>query len=254
MRTKLDMTAEEHQAFAQWYDSDPVRSDASQLRWASAMEGWAACAKLYRERVTYSQGFALNAAAQNDELRARIKELERICVNGSDSNQRQQMRIKELEAENERLRADAARLDWLTAAGDVRIREYHSNQCSPSRAMGGLDMNKPDTSPEALRALAMRCIDEMEVTTTFTMRDTVDALRAVADEKEAQRWQPIETAPKDGTSVLLVNHKGNIAAGLWMDSFTGAGWYLRGGSDPDEFFNGHFGPTHWMPLPKGPKT
>lgn len=68
----------------------------------------------------------------------------------------------------------------------------------------------------------------------------------------ATRWQPIATAPKDGTNVLLVNRKGNIAAGLWMNSLSGTGWWLRGGDRPDTFFNDHHGPTHWMPLPAAP--
>lgn len=62
-------------------------------------------------------------------------------------------------------------------------------------------------------------------------------------------WQPIETAPKDGTNVLLVNRKGNMAAGMFMDG----AWWLRGGNHPNIFFNGHHGPTHWMPLPKAPE-
>lgn len=68
-------------------------------------------------------------------------------------------------------------------------------------------------------------------------------------------WSDIETAPKDGTNVLLVNRAGNIAAGMWLDSVLGAGWYLRGGENrPDVFFNTSQGPTHWQPLPAPPKA
>lgn len=70
---------------------------------------------------------------------------------------------------------------------------------------------------------------------------------------DAREWQPIETAPKDGTNILLVNYKGNIASGLWQEGLLGVGWFLRGGNKPDTFFNGHHGPTHWMPLPDAPK-
>lgn len=69
---------------------------------------------------------------------------------------------------------------------------------------------------------------------------------------EMERWQPIETAPKDGTNVLLINRALNQAAGLWMNSISGVGWYLRSGIRPDVFFNSHYGPTHWMPLPAAP--
>lgn len=65
---------------------------------------------------------------------------------------------------------------------------------------------------------------------------------------DGQGWRPIETAPKDGSNVLLVNRKGNIAAGSWL----AGGWWLRGGNGPDAFFNRHHGPTHWQPLPSPP--
>ena len=68
----------------------------------------------------------------------------------------------------------------------------------------------------------------------------------------AWQWQPIETAPKDGTNVLLVNHKVNIANGFWLNGIAGTGWFLRGGNKADVFFNDHHGPTYWIPLPPTP--
>jgi hypothetical protein len=69
-------------------------------------------------------------------------------------------------------------------------------------------------------------------------------------------WQPIETAPRDGTRVLgfdttafnkdqevaVVNWWPNGDGGYWSLSVPGAG-YL----DSDEF-----APTYWMPLPAPP--
>jgi hypothetical protein len=82
---------------------------------------------------------------------------------------------------------------------------------------------------------------------------------------EAERWQPIETAPKDGTEILLTNGK-TVAEGQWCDeepyireyrdadgrwidqqeSDGFEGWMdWSGGMKPD--------PTHWMPLPAAPQ-
>lgn len=67
-------------------------------------------------------------------------------------------------------------------------------------------------------------------------------------------WQPIETAPKDGTRVLLSN-----AFGAWMAEYRPV--YQSGYRPPDPWFSvmlnhdhlpkaGRYGkPTHWMPLP-----
>ena len=75
-------------------------------------------------------------------------------------------------------------------------------------------------------------------------------------------WQPIETAPKDGTWVLLT---GGTVDGSW-DGDTApmvvVGQYLPPwGSEAIWHFawydNGYYGeysnPTHWMPLPEPPK-
>ena len=74
------------------------------------------------------------------------------------------------------------------------------------------------------------------------------ALQA-ADAKDAARWQPIETAPKDGTRVLLYWH-GIVKLG-WFGPASridrGACWRTNtteGGPSAT--------PSHWMPLPHPP--
>ncbi|MGI9292383.1 MAG: DUF551 domain-containing protein [Pseudomonadales bacterium] len=62
-------------------------------------------------------------------------------------------------------------------------------------------------------------------------------------------WQPIETAPKDGTWVLL----GGCEFGYIIQT---ARWYDWGvqGWEWGDYSNRGFKPTHWMPLPEPPKT
>jgi hypothetical protein len=60
-------------------------------------------------------------------------------------------------------------------------------------------------------------------------------------------WQPIETAPKDGTEVLLF-YETDMAVGLFH--FRRKLWVL---GYPIEIEDGDIiFPTHWMPLPEPP--
>jgi hypothetical protein len=67
-------------------------------------------------------------------------------------------------------------------------------------------------------------------------------------------WQPIESAPKDGTRLLLFGHRGDqIDIGDWG----GHGRYLR----REKTFEKAWGEagvqynrvTHWMPMPNPPE-
>ena len=69
-------------------------------------------------------------------------------------------------------------------------------------------------------------------------------------------WQPIETAPKDGESILVFNSYG-ISEVQWCNEqdydVPHDWWYIDG------MKAGYFGlrgdePTHWMPLPAPPST
>lgn len=72
-------------------------------------------------------------------------------------------------------------------------------------------------------------------------------------------WRPIETAPKDGTRLLLCNAShDSVEVGFWDKGFY---WTSRNGFD-GEWTNGYcdeyerdvvLKPTHWMPLPEPPK-
>lgn len=75
-------------------------------------------------------------------------------------------------------------------------------------------------------------------------------------------WQPIETAPKDGTVFLAYGPVGNEDAeqeyfiscwrsdyGDWEEEYKIIGWWYH-----DCDMNGHRGyPSVWMPLPDPPK-
>lgn len=59
-------------------------------------------------------------------------------------------------------------------------------------------------------------------------------------------WQPIETAPKDGTEVLLFAGF-DMGICFWREDETMTGWTWGLGK---RFLN----PSHWMPLPPPPVT
>ncbi len=90
------------------------------------------------------------------------------------------------------------------------------------------------------------------------LRATESALAVSQRERE---WQPIETAPKDGTELLLGGRQG-VDIGSWEADVIAAiesgvevacgapeGWYgitRYDASGPQ--------PTHWMPLPSSPAS
>jgi disulfide bond formation protein DsbB len=60
-------------------------------------------------------------------------------------------------------------------------------------------------------------------------------------------WQPIETAPRDGTRILLFI-PGFIGDKIWTGLWANAWFTSIGKCDPDEQ------PSHWMPLPEPPSS
>jgi Protein of unknown function (DUF551) len=66
------------------------------------------------------------------------------------------------------------------------------------------------------------------------------------------KWQPIETAPKDGTAILA------LVDGLHENTgepfIAAVAWYREGFWLVNEEGGDTYQPTHWMPLPPPPNT
>jgi hypothetical protein len=67
-------------------------------------------------------------------------------------------------------------------------------------------------------------------------------------------WMPIETAPKDGTRVLLGYERSHSEEGYWMGESSSNYWSETGwfASDEDPLTTHPSKPSHWMPLPAAP--
>jgi hypothetical protein len=75
------------------------------------------------------------------------------------------------------------------------------------------------------------------------------APQATRSEGEIEGWQPIETAPKDGTDILVVHRENRsfLQIVAWEDGETVFKWCSPDG--PDYHENAF---SHWMPLPEPP--
>ena len=65
-------------------------------------------------------------------------------------------------------------------------------------------------------------------------------------------WQPIATAPRDGTRVLLFGASGAHACAAWVEIVGNVSGWEIGNTDDLCHFLGEIA-THWMPLPEPPK-
>lgn len=68
-------------------------------------------------------------------------------------------------------------------------------------------------------------------------------------------WQPIETAPKDMSDIIVWGPDVPTQTAYWAPDWYGdkskPGWMA---SNLDEEYGAFIHPTHWMPLPEPPKV
>lgn len=97
-------------------------------------------------------------------------------------------------------------------------------------------------------SIPLSCADEIAARQLMSAAaDEITSLRTeLAALRESVEWREIETAPKDGTRVILATiSDGDVdsSSGYWTDH-NGGGWV--------RFMP--WQPTHWLPLPPIPDT
>ncbi len=78
----------------------------------------------------------------------------------------------------------------------------------------------------------------------------IEALTHAIEHMKRDQWQPIETAPKDGTGVLLCISIGDGHHVQYTGSYHDGHWWVTNFSGGDEYW---YTPTDWMPLPEPPQ-
>lgn len=117
----------------------------------------------------------------------------------------------------------------------------------------------PADIQQAANAVYLRQLEERDDTAPFyTAGEFKDVqvghiARAILAERQRDQWQPIETAPFDGSDILVCithNLPGDEWETIqWVDwQFPGVGWCVF-----PKRIDIPFPPTHWMPLPAAPK-
>ena len=89
-------------------------------------------------------------------------------------------------------------------------------------------------------------VDESETPTEIA--DAVLALLAAPPAAGQARWQPIETAPKDGQAILVTDGM-HCYCVEWDEEFD---WWTVDDNKLGPFRLRGSAPTHWMPLPPAP--
>lgn len=92
----------------------------------------------------------------------------------------------------------------------------------------------------------------------LTSDEIQEAAEEYAEQFKQRGWLPIDSAPKDGTTVLLYSNKNGlgwdvVGYGRYEKLGIIEGWISGGFSEtPGNLGLAH--PTHWMPLPTPPKN
>lgn len=93
------------------------------------------------------------------------------------------------------------------------------------------------------------CIQGLSGKSHFDWLGFARAIEALVRAECAPQWRDIETAPKDGTVVLLAGCRKPVAAAWLEDEID---WWHVDDNKRGPFALRGPGPTHWMPLPAAP--
>jgi len=107
-----------------------------------------------------------------------------------------------------------------------------------------------------MREVAVKYVDGPYDISRFDIHDAEDVYKAMLSaapeppQYTRGQWQPIETAPKDGTGVLLCISIGDGHHVQYTGSYHDGHWWVTNFSGEDEYW---YTPTDWRPLDEPPQ-
>lgn len=109
----------------------------------------------------------------------------------------------------------------------------------------------PEQFPDAFRQLAVKALLDAlalaESSQPLAVRQAAEnEISKILAVIEQCRWRPIDTAPKDGTTIL-VSAGGFVYAVAWDDD---ADWWVVDDNKNGPYRLREAPPTEWMPAPK----
>lgn len=157
--------------------------------------------------------------------------------------------------------ADPAAEAWASSVGTALSPEDDPTEAIRAivQAVRAAAPSVPAQLPESIRwklaAIAAECSDAATVSSLDALLEGSDVLEQAAP--SVPQWQPIETAPKDGTVVLLLEgHETEPFIGRWNDfrsRWVASTYHYDTDGNAcviDRVYSE--GVTHWMPLPAAP--
>lgn len=168
----------------------------------------------------------------------------KCCIEGSDEDRRIVDEALAILSAKTRPAPDAENVgvEWngkFSASGGIRL----AWGCSINDAVEDvLKSIEPDDNRrrELAYQITTKARDRFEKTPAHKILDELGAKDIIAAPK-GMKWQPIKTAPRDGTYIITFDEKSNRFRVDYCDI-----------SDEEEPFLGN--PTHWMPLPAPPSA
>ncbi len=125
-----------------------------------------------------------------------------------------------------------------------------------SEGTKGLDFYLPDFDIyiECKRMHTPRTCEQMSrvdnVIVIQGMKAAITFLHLVEILTSYEEWQPISTAPKDGTVIDLWAENQRLANCTWCED--SSSWKQQYSENPGTLFPINLDPTHWMPVPEAP--
>ena len=148
------------------------------------------------------------------------------------------------------LRSDAERSDYILS-GQAYDAGIIAHAIQADVAMAFHRCSEYDAEVRRLREE-----NERQRFDILAMNQSLDLLREENERlrKDAERieWQPIETAPKDGTDILVMTGE-TMHVVRWINIHGDFDYWAVDDNKHGPFTLRGKAPTHWMPLPETPK-